>query len=90
MNEWLAHRCHALWEETRHPEQKDRMIADLWAVERAHLMPVPAPFDGFVEQTKRVSSTCLITVERNRYSVPAAFANRPISLRVCGSVGGGR
>lgn len=30
----------------------------------------------------RVSSTCLITHEHNRYSVPASFANRPVSLRV--------
>lgn len=45
-------------------------------------MAVPAPFDGFVEHTKRVSPTCLINFERNRYSVPASFANRPISLRV--------
>lgn len=26
--------------------------------------------------------TCLISFERNRYSVPASFANRPVSLRV--------
>lgn len=45
-------------------------------------MPVPRPFDGFVEHTKRVSPTCLIHFERNRYSVPASFANRPLSLRV--------
>ena len=35
-----------------------------------------------MEYTKRVSSTCLIHLERNRYSVPASFANRPVSLRV--------
>ena len=34
------------------------------------------PFDGFVEHTKRVSPTCLVNFERNRYSVPASFANR--------------
>jgi len=45
-------------------------------------MPVPVQFDGFVEQSKRVSPTCLISFERNRYSVPASFANRPVSLRV--------
>jgi hypothetical protein len=50
--------------------------------ERPHLMPVGQPFDGFVEHTTRVSPTCLVTFERNRYSVPASFANRPISLRV--------
>ena len=45
-------------------------------------MPLPPAFDGFVEHTKRVSPTCLISFERNRYSVPASFANRPVSLRV--------
>jgi hypothetical protein len=45
-------------------------------------MRMPPPFDGFIEHTKRVSPTCLIAFERNRYSVPAAFANRPVSVRV--------
>jgi hypothetical protein len=45
-------------------------------------MPSPRPFDGFVEHSKRVSPTCLIHLERNRYSVPASFANRPVSVRV--------
>jgi hypothetical protein len=45
-------------------------------------MEVPAAFDGFVEYNKRVTSTCLITYDNNRYSVPASFANRPVSLRV--------
>jgi hypothetical protein len=45
-------------------------------------MAAGRPFDGFVEHTKRVSPTCLVHFERNRYSVPASFANRPVSLRV--------
>jgi len=45
-------------------------------------MALPAVFDGFVEQSKRVSPTCMITFELNRYRVPASFANRPISLRI--------
>lgn len=45
-------------------------------------MPLPTAFDGFAEQSKRVSPTCLISLERNRYSVPASFANRRVSLRV--------
>ena len=40
------------------------------------------PFDGFVEHAKRVSPTCLVHLDRNRYSVPASFANRPVSVRV--------
>ena len=57
-------------------------IADVWTDEQAALMPLPCAFDGFVEHSKRVSPTCLINFERNRYSVPASFANRPVSLRV--------
>ena len=45
-------------------------------------MAAPTPFDGYVEHTKRVTSTCLIACDRNRYSVPASFANKPISVRV--------
>jgi hypothetical protein len=44
-------------------------------------MPLGRLFDGFLEQAKRVSPTCLVPLERNRYSVPACFANRPVSLR---------
>jgi len=82
LNAWLAERCKALWQELPHPEQRGRTIAAVWAEERPLLLPMPAPFDGFLEHPKRVSPTCLIAFERNRYSVPAAFANRPISLRV--------
>ena len=52
------------------------------AEERANLMPVGRAFDGFVEHTKRVSPTGLAHFETNRYSVPASFANRPVSLRI--------
>src|ERR1700678_1762985 len=45
-------------------------------------MQLPRPFDGFVEYAKRVSPTCLVHMDRNRYSVPASFANRPVSVRV--------
>lgn len=82
LNRWLEVRCQALWQEIAHPEQPDRTIAEAWAEERTSLMAMPPPFDGFVEHTKRVSPTCLIVFERNRYSVPATFANRVVSLRV--------
>ena len=82
LNAWLQERCVALWEHTAHPEQPGRTVAEVWRDEQPLLMPLPRPFDGFVEHTKRVSPTCLIHVERNRYSVPASFANRPVSVRV--------
>lgn len=81
LNAWLEARCPALWAETAHPEQRHRTIAEVHADEQGTLMAVPPPFDGFIEHTKRVSPTCLVIFEHNRYSVPAAFANRVVSLR---------
>ena len=81
LNEWLEQRCTALWSEISHGKLPGT-VADVWAQERSLLMPRPRSFDGFVEHTKRVSPTCLVHFERNRYSVPASYANRPVSLRV--------
>lgn len=81
LNEWLEERCKQLWHEIPHGRLLGS-VADVWQEEQAALMPLPAAFDGFVEQSKRVSPTCLVTFERNRYSVPASFANRPVSLRI--------
>ena len=58
------------------------MVADVWREEAQDLAQLLRPFDGFVEHTKRVSPTRLIHLERNRYSVPASFANRPVSARM--------
>ncbi len=79
LNLWLEERCKALWAETAHGSLPGS-IADAWEAEKPALMPLPTAFDGYVEHSKRVSPTCLITFERNRYSVPASFANRPVSL----------
>jgi hypothetical protein len=81
LNAWLEGQCIAQWAEIQHGVLSGT-VADVHAAEVASLMPMGRPFDGFVEQTKRVSPTCLIAFERNRYSVPASFANRPVSLRV--------
>ena len=81
LNTWLERRCLELWRETAHGTLPGT-IADVWAEEQASLMQLPVAFDGFIELSKRVSPTCLISFERNRYSVPASFANRPVSLRV--------
>ncbi len=81
LNDWLETRCRELWAQTPHGAQPGA-IADVWAEEARRLMEMPRPFDGFVEYGKRVSPTCLVHLERNRYSVPACFANRPVSLRV--------
>jgi transposase len=81
LNAWLERSCIEQWGQIAHGVLPGT-VADVHADEVSHLMPPGRPFDGFVEQTKRVSPTCLIHFERNRYSVPASFANRPVSLRI--------
>ena len=81
LNDWLETRCRELWAQTPHGSQAGT-VADARAEEAQHLLPLSRTFDGFVEYAKRVSPTCLIHLERNRYSVPASFANRPVSVRV--------
>lgn len=68
LNGWLAQRCRMLWSELRHPEAAGITIAEALEHEHSALMPVPVAFDGYIENPARVSSTCLVHVQRNRYS----------------------
>ena len=82
LNAWLGERCRSLWSELRHPEHKQFSVAEMLEQERTEMMPVPTPFDGYVERSARVSSTCLVSVERNRYSVPCELAGQMVSTRL--------
>jgi len=75
LNAWLAEQCRMVWTETKHPEWPELTVAEL-------LQDEPRPFDGYVEHPVRVSSTGLIHLERNRYSVPTEHAHRVVSLRL--------
>jgi hypothetical protein len=81
LNDWLATRCREL-AERKHPAEPGRTIADCFAQEGQHLRVIAAAFDGYVEQMLRVSSTCLVRVDRNRYSVPADHAGKAVSVRL--------
>ena len=81
LNAWLAQRCEELARRT-HPEQASRTIADCFAEEQGYLIPVTARFDGHVDDLRRVSSQCLVSADRNRYSVPAQWANQVVSVRL--------
>ena len=82
LNAWVGERCRALWGELRHPEFKELSVLEMLEQERAQMMPMPTPFDGYVEKSARVSSTCLVAVARNRYSVPCELANHRVSTRL--------
>ena len=83
LNAWLHDCCSALWNEIGHPEHGARTLASLFEEERTHLTPLRGPFDGFVEVGNRVTPTCLVHFERNRWSsVLAIYAHRPVSVRI--------
>jgi hypothetical protein len=80
LNAWLHLRCDELGARP-HPEQKDKTIDAVFDLEFTELRPVGQAFDGYVEKVVRVRSTCLVQYETNRYSVPAQYAGKPVSLR---------
>lgn len=82
LNDWLEQECQSMWQQQLHPEFKPHTLWQCLQDERLHLMHINSAFDGFIEHSKQVSSTCLVTFENNKYSVPASFANRRVSLRV--------
>jgi transposase len=81
LNAWLKSGCIASWTEINHPQWIELTVAEVWQDEQARLMPCPAPFDGYVEQPVRVSTTALIHYQRNRYSVPCEWVGQVVSLR---------
>jgi transposase len=65
-----------------HGETKRTPLA-MFAEEQPKLRPLPAhPFDAAVVRTVAASSRCRVTVDTNRYSVPAAYASAPLTLQL--------
>lgn len=71
-----------LWPEVEHPDYAGITLAEALEQEQIALMPMPTPFDGYIEIVARVSSTCLVTAERNPYSVPCHLANSRATLQL--------
>jgi transposase len=81
LNTHLLACCHELGKKL-HPQHKDQTIDVSFEQERLALNRLGKPFDGYVEKTVRVSSTCLVQYDTNQYSVPCEYAKQRISLRV--------
>jgi transposase len=82
LNAWLGERCRSVWTDTQHAEHQQFTVAEMLELEKDHLMSMSEPFDGYVEKLARVSSTCLVSVARNRYSVPCEWAGQMVSTRL--------
>jgi len=81
LNQWLADRCRTLAAGHRHPEDRTRTVAKVFAEEQPRLLNVPVPFTGYKEVPVRISTTALVAYDGNRYSVKATAVGCPASLR---------
>ena len=81
LNEYLRDRCITLAAGQKHPEERDRTVAEIFAEEQARLLHVSVHFDGFRETPVRVSTTALVSYDSNRYSVDASSVGRTVMLR---------
>lgn len=81
LNAWLAERCRSSWQKVRRPEYKAFSVAELLVQEQAHLISMPTAFDGYIERSAKVSSTCLVAVASNRSFVPCELAGQRVSTR---------
>ena len=80
LNAWLETRCREL--SVRAHPTLEMTIAQVFATEQPLLQPVTMAFDAYIEQPMRASSTCLVNVDRNRYSVPAKWVGKVVSVRI--------
>ena len=81
MNGWLFDRCLEHARAHRHPELRERTIADVFEDEKPALMRLPTVgFDGFQAITASVSKTLLVRFDYNKYSVAARALGRPVEV----------
>jgi hypothetical protein len=81
LNGWLEDECRRWARLHPHPEQREITVGEALETERPALQAMLGPFDGYAETEHAVSGTCLITFDRNRYSVMAKAAKRPVQVR---------
>ena len=81
LNGWLEAECRRWLAQHRHPNCRERSLEEMLAAERPALVPLGVPFEGFREVEAVASSTCLVNFDRNRYSIAAAAAGRPVQVR---------
>lgn len=81
LNQWLRDQCMAYAAGHKHPDSPLLTINDAFKEERRHLLTVTVPFDGYLESTAKVSSTALVSFDRNSYSVHVSAVGNPVTVR---------
>lgn len=81
LNLWLSNRCRTLAAGHKHPEFKDRTVAEYFEREKDNLVQASSPFEGYKELPARVTTTSLVAYDRNRYSVNASAVGKTAMIR---------
>ncbi len=81
LNQWLEDRCRTIAAGHKHPEFKDGTVAEYFAQEQSQLTAVGSQFDAYKETPSRVSTTALVSYDRNRYSVQASAVGSTVMIR---------
>lgn len=82
LNQWLDDACKSQWQTMKHPNFSQLTVLDVLEDERPALMPAPRAFDGYSHKSARVSSTGLVRLDNNHYSVPIGLAHCAVSLHI--------
>ncbi len=80
LNDWLALLCRER-SQRGHPTERSQSIAEHFVREQPLLRAFSATPVGYLEQMLRASSSSLVRVDLNRYSVPAEWAGKAVSVR---------
>jgi transposase len=81
LNGWLLDKCVSYAKAHKHPELMDRTIWQVFEAERSNLVAVPGRFNGFHAITASVSKTCLVSFDKNKYSVSSRAVGRPVEIQ---------
>jgi transposase len=80
-NAQLASFCGGLAAARPHPHWPDKTVADVFDDERGHLLALPEPLPETALSTPvLVDKTATVQLDTNRYSVPAAYARKTLTL----------
>jgi transposase len=79
LNQLLAQRCR---DDLLRRQRGGQTVAELWEEERGQLLSLPVwPWPCYLLRPAKVSGSCLVAFEGNRYSAPAIYARRKVLVR---------
>jgi len=84
LEELNAHLAEAMLREarnTRHPDYSDKSVWQVFEEEKPYLRVQMEAFDGYISDERRANTQCLVQYDRNYYSLPCAYAGRPVTVR---------